>query len=96
MSSTSRLDGRSPAGRGGVLDVFRVLPERGKSGLHRTRWWVTPTVRFRPAADADRESATERIPPASLVIRHWSFAFRSGLSPRTLVMGRHPRMTNDQ
>src|SRR5205823_8281633 len=33
------------------------LPGRGKSGLHRTRWWVTPTVR------KDRESATESIPP---------------------------------
>ena len=30
---------------------------RGKSGLHRTQWWVTPTVR------EDRESATENIPP---------------------------------
>jgi hypothetical protein len=30
---------------------------RGKSGLHRTRWWVTPTGR------EARESATESIPP---------------------------------
>ena len=30
---------------------------RGKSGLHRTQWWVTPTVR------EDRESATESKPP---------------------------------
>ena len=29
----------------------------GKSGLRRTRWWVTPTVR------EDRESATESKPP---------------------------------
>ena len=29
----------------------------GKSGLHRTQWWVTPTVR------EDRDSATEKIPP---------------------------------
>ncbi len=29
----------------------------GKSGLHRTRWWVTPTVR------KDRDSATESKPP---------------------------------
>ena len=33
------------------------LLKRGKSGLHRTQWWVTPTVR------EDRESATENIPP---------------------------------
>lgn len=30
---------------------------RGKSGLHRTQWWVTPTVR------EDRASATESKPP---------------------------------
>src|SRR5437773_7035077 len=48
----SRLDGRCPAiGLG-------LSSGRGKSGLHRTRWWVTPTVR------KDRESATENIPPA--------------------------------
>src|SRR5262245_57188664 len=47
-------------------------PGRGKSGLHRTRWWVTPTVR------KDRESATERIPPrrgtrsASEILAHLS------------------------
>src|SRR5262249_39937528 len=38
---------------------------RGKSGLHRTRWWVTPTVR------KDRESATESIPPWSVVRCQW-------------------------
>jgi hypothetical protein len=43
------------AGRGtGVCWIFGF---RGKSGLHRTRWWVTPTVR------EDRESATESKPP---------------------------------
>ncbi len=30
---------------------------RGKSGLQRTRWWITSTVR------EDRESATENRPP---------------------------------
>ena len=39
--------------RGVALAAFRG----GKSGLHRTRWWVTPTVR------KDRESATENRPP---------------------------------
>jgi len=34
-----------------------MLTFRGKSGLHSTRWWVTPTVR------EDRESATESKPP---------------------------------
>ena len=42
-----RPDGRDRASGSG----------RGKSGLRRARWWVTPTVR------KDRESATEKIPP---------------------------------
>ena len=33
---------------------------RGKSGLQRTRWWVTPTGR------EDRESATESKPPRAV------------------------------
>ena len=41
----------------GRAAAVRCLPNGGKSGLHRTQWWVTPTVR------KDRESATERIPP---------------------------------
>jgi len=41
----SGLDGRRPLGAG------------GKSGLHRTGWWVTPTGR------EVRESATESTPP---------------------------------
>ena len=36
-----------------MQDLFRG----GKSGLLRTQWWVTPTVR------KDRDSATESIPP---------------------------------
>ena len=45
----------------------------GKSGLHRTRWWVTPTVR------KDRDSATESIPPIIEVlpgVRSWKAAMR--------------------
>ena len=38
--------------------VAAIFDNRGgKSGLHRARWWVTPTVR------EDRESATESKPP---------------------------------
>src|SRR6516225_3809280 len=55
--SASRLDGRCPKGRDVDFGIFGPRG-RGKSGLHRARWWVTPTVR------KDRESATERIPPA--------------------------------
>ena len=44
---TSRPDGR----------VGTFGSRRGKSGLHRARWWVTPT-RGDP-----RDSATERRPP---------------------------------
>ena len=34
-----------------------LATDRGKSGLHRTPWWVTPTV------CKDRDSATENKPP---------------------------------
>lgn len=53
---TIRAGGSGPGGR--CVDVVRR--GRGKSGLHRARWWVTPTVR------EDRESATENIPPAAV------------------------------
>src|SRR5262249_28054135 len=58
----SRADDRCPAW---PLVREGRPPGRGKSGLHRTRWWVTPTVRQRRQRRwKDRESATERIPPA--------------------------------
>ncbi len=42
----------------------RVEEERGgKSGLHRARWWVTPTARS--LAGPGRDSATENKPPRS-------------------------------
>ena len=44
-----------PSGR--CVGAFRSRPRGGKSGLQRTRWWVTPTVR------EDRDSATEIRPP---------------------------------
>ncbi len=47
--------------RCGCLETIQQRPRRGKSGLHRAQRWVTPTVR------EDRESATERIPPAPRV-----------------------------
>ncbi|EDL60609.1 hypothetical protein PM8797T_11174 [Gimesia maris DSM 8797] len=47
FNSGSRLSGR--------CGFFGI--RGGKSGLHRARWWVTPTVR------EDRESATESKPP---------------------------------
>jgi hypothetical protein len=42
---------------GSGTGVRRAARSGGKSGLRRTRWWVTPTVR------EDRESATESKPP---------------------------------
>ncbi len=39
------------------LSLVELVSARGKSGLHRTRWWVTPTGR------KTRESATESKPP---------------------------------
>src|SRR5438445_2456802 len=44
-------------GRTVAVPCGRKPRDGGKSGLPRTRWWITPTVR------KDRESATERIPP---------------------------------
>ena len=40
--------------------AVRLRLDGGKSGLRRTRWWITSTVR------EDRESATEKKPPAVL------------------------------
>jgi len=49
---------RVPVGRMTAVSTRR---DRGKSDLHRTRWWVTPTA---PTGDRRRrESATESIPP---------------------------------
>src|SRR5947209_14326669 len=46
--------------------------ERGKSGLHRTRWWITSTVQGRRLWPAqDRESATERYRLACKVRVKW-------------------------
>jgi len=43
---------------GQVIAVVEfTLDDGGKSGLRRTQWWITSTVR------EDRESATENIPP---------------------------------
>jgi len=47
LHSPRLVSGQSPA----------AFAAGGKSGLHRARWWVTPTVR------KDRDSATENIPP---------------------------------
>ena len=48
-----------PGDRGGVPNHFGGRSRRrGRSGLHRARWWVTPT-RGNP-----RDSATENRPPA--------------------------------
>src|SRR5260221_4839690 len=65
----------------------------GKSGLHRARWWVTPTVR------KDRDSATEKIPPIcplSLVPCPLSLAFHltgagAGPCPRLVAVKRKAR-----
>ena len=46
-----------PLQRSGPGDRCTASAGRGKSGLHRTRWWVMPTVR------ENRESATENKPP---------------------------------
>ena len=45
------------SGPGGRSRADESRRAGGKSGLHRTRWWVTPTGR------KARESATESIPP---------------------------------
>jgi len=44
-------------------EVVAARKRRGKSGLHRARWWVTPT-RGDP-----RESATESRPPRAVGVR---------------------------
>jgi len=43
--SAGWLDGRCLGNRRTLRHPCGKLG-RGKSGLHRTRWWVTPTVRF--------------------------------------------------
>ena len=59
-----------PSGRGGLSESFALRRNshcgdsafrRGKSGLQRTRWWVTPTGR------EARDSATENKPPCGLL-----------------------------
>src|SRR5439155_20454605 len=71
--SSERRGGRAPArshravGRAGPGYTSRVRADRaaarsdprGKSGLHRAGWWVTPTGR------KPRESATENRPPTA-------------------------------
>src|SRR5262249_33749029 len=70
MTRRRRPDGAAPTcynargSRAGRAVAARRQPGRGKSGLHRTRWWVTPTVRVGGNPGEDRESATERIPPS--------------------------------
>src|SRR4029453_16833932 len=51
---------RNGTGRSGDR-VVRDSGRRGKSGLHRAAWWVTPT-RGNP-----RDSATENRPPAAFM-----------------------------
>ncbi len=62
----------------------RSLHAGGKSGLLRAGWWVTPTVR------KDRESATEKRPPASSIARSSVRVKRRGKSsPRGRRRPRH-------
>src|SRR5258708_2993963 len=57
---------RGPAGRSSPGQ-----PGGGKSGLHRMRWWVTPTVRggrgHGSAAAEGPGQCNRKIPPASVV-----------------------------
>lgn len=76
------------------LDGRRQLRAAGgKSGLHRARWWATPTVR------EDRESATEIRPPDGLRKRATARVKRRGKSsPRPGRPGRHgkPHLEEDR
>jgi F-type H+-transporting ATPase subunit beta len=55
----------APATSFAHLDARRSRHCRGTSGLHRARWWVTPT-RGNP-----RDSATESKPPARVRVKRW-------------------------
>ena len=66
-SKVTPTQGRSSERRtlisGRVGRVIAARKRRGKSGLHRARWWVTPT-RGDP-----RDSATESRPPRAIEVR---------------------------
>src|SRR5262249_10096747 len=55
--SAGRPDGRCPAQPSAI---GRRPPGRGKSGLRRTRWWVTPTVRAFPSRGGRRTGKVQQ------------------------------------
>ncbi len=65
------VDKTLPPRRRSRYPAPRLVPGRppvaqatgGKSGLHRARWWATPTVRAAGNRRTDRDSATENRPP---------------------------------
>jgi hypothetical protein len=63
VMTTHAREARAYACRGRVGRVTAACKRRGKSGLHRAGWWVTPT-RGNP-----RESATESRPPRAIEVR---------------------------
>lgn len=59
MRNTVDVRASRPGGRGGAGDGTSYWSRRGRSGLRRAGWWVTPT------RGDSRDSATENKPPAA-------------------------------
>ncbi len=68
------------AGCGDVRHAGVTAIRGGKSGLHRTEWWVTPTVR------EDRESATESKPPRESRVENRASRIRSASPSRLWIL----------